>query len=228
MVRARESIFAAGLFDHVVAELARSAAGADLGVTGDACAADVGAGTGHYLAAVLDQLPGRGGLALDVSKFALRRAARAHPRIGAVACDVWRALPVADGCAALVLNVFAPRNGAEFQRILAPAGQLMVITPTPLHMRELVSALGLLTVDQRKQLRLSRTPDPHFIRASEREISTAAGLSRKDIMAAIMMGPSAWQADRQACKAAIFDLPDPLPVTLSVTLSCYQRSDRLR
>ena len=87
------------------------------------CVADVGAGTGYYLAAVLDRLPGLSGLALDASKFAVRKAARAHQRIGAVACDAWRRLPVADSAAAAVLNVFAPRNAAELRRILHPAGR---------------------------------------------------------------------------------------------------------
>ncbi len=94
----------------LAAELAAAGRrGRGTGVPG--CAADVGAGPGYYLAAVLGQLPGRAGLALDVSKFALRRAARAHPRIGAVAADAWRRLPVADGAAAVVVNVFAPRSG---------------------------------------------------------------------------------------------------------------------
>ena len=57
----------------------------------------LGAGTGHHLAAVLDRVPGRLGLALDASAAALRRAARAHPRMAAVGCDAWRALPVRSG-----------------------------------------------------------------------------------------------------------------------------------
>jgi 23S rRNA (guanine745-N1)-methyltransferase len=241
MVQARASFLAAGHFDHLAAELAqeasRAAGAAGAGRTGDdtgsgaavgggICVADVGAGPGYYLAAVLDQLPGSVGLALDTSKFALRRAARAHQRIGAVACDVWRALPVADQSASVVLNVFAPRNGAEFRRILAPGGRLLVITPTQLHLRELIAAAGLLTVDPQKERRLSRTLDPYLVRAFRRDISRVVPLSRADIRAAIMMGPSAWQADPEAMDSHIEGLPDPLPVTLSVTMSCYLRSDR--
>src|SRR5205823_9615897 len=115
---------------------------------------DLGAGTGHHTATVLDALPGRLGLALDSSTYALRRAARAHPRLGAVACDGWRRLPVRDGAAGLVLDVFAPRNGAEFRRILAPGGALLVVTPEPAHLHELVDTLGLLAVDPDKDRRL--------------------------------------------------------------------------
>jgi 23S rRNA (guanine745-N1)-methyltransferase len=226
MVQAREDFLAAGHFDHLAAELAESAAEAASQVAVDSCVVDVGAGTGYYLAAVLDRMPGRAGLALDASRFALRRAARAHQRIGAVACDVWRGMPVADGGAAVVLNVFAPRNGAELERILAPGGRLLVITPAPPHMRELIPALGLLTVDRRKQERLSRTLGPYFIRTAKRDIRRTVILDHQDVAAAAMMGPSAWQADPAARQARIRELPDPLGVTLSVTLSCYVREDR--
>ena len=46
--------------------------------------------------AVLAALPDAVGLALDVSKPALRRAARAHPRAAAALADTWQRLPLAD------------------------------------------------------------------------------------------------------------------------------------
>ena len=60
---------------------------------------------------------GRVGIALDSSRPALRRAARADERIAAVVCDAWRALPIRDGVVAAVLCVFAPRNAEELRRI---------------------------------------------------------------------------------------------------------------
>ncbi len=226
MVAARADFLAGGHFEHLAAELAESAAEAASGAAGDGCIADVGAGTGYYLAAALARLPGRVGLALDASRFALRRAARARGRIGAVGCDVWRALPVTPGAAAVVLNVFAPRNGAELHRIVAPGGRLLVVTPTALHLKELIAPLGLLTVDRRKDERLSRTLDPFFARTTSRGISRTMTLGHQDISAAVTMGPSAWQSDPAARQARIRDLPDRLAVTLSVILSSYARSDR--
>jgi 23S rRNA (guanine745-N1)-methyltransferase len=228
MVTARDRFLAAGHFGQLAAALAAEAAEAaapDAHVVdaGAACVVDAGAGTGFYLAAVLGQLPGQAGLALDASKFALRRAARAHPRIGAVACDVWRGLPVADGSAGLLLNVFAPRNGPEFHRILAPGGRLLVITPTPRHLQELTGALGLLTVDGQKQERLSRTLGPGFALAGERHLTSTAPMSHADVLAVVQMGPSAWQADPQQLRSGVAALPDPLPVTVSVTLSAWSR-----
>ena len=85
------------------------------------CIVDLGAGTGWYLARALERLRGTTGLALDVSKPALRRAARAHPSLAAVACDAWGPLPLRDGGVAAVLDIFAPRNAAEIARVLVPA-----------------------------------------------------------------------------------------------------------
>jgi 23S rRNA (guanine745-N1)-methyltransferase len=234
MVSARAGFLAAGHFAPVAAALAEetaaasAAAGTAASTTATAtaqpagCVAEAGAGTGYYLATVLSALPPEhAGLALDASKAALRRAARAHPRIGAVGCDVWHALPVADQAATVVLNVFAPRNGAEFCRILAPGGRLLVVTPNPGHLQELVAALGLLTVDEDKPGRLARSLDPWFRRVATREITTTRPLATADVRAAVLMGPSAWQAVARGSVARIGGLPDPLPVTLSVTLSTW-------
>jgi 23S rRNA (guanine745-N1)-methyltransferase len=155
------------------------------------CIIDVGAGTGYYLAGVLDWLPDRIGLALDLSKFALRRAARAHERIGAVACDTWQGLPVRDGCAALVLDIFAPRNPAEFRRVLEAGGRLIVVAPTRRHLCELVPTLRLLNVDERKQERLDEKLAADFVLVSSTLYEESLALLPDEIVTLVGMGPSA-------------------------------------
>ena len=109
---------------------------------------DAGAGTGWHLAAVLAALPDAVGLALDVAKPALRRAARAHPRAAAVLADTWQQLPLADRVGRPCCSTSSPRATArEFHRVLHPAGALLVVTPTDAHLAELVDVLGLLRVD---------------------------------------------------------------------------------
>ncbi len=90
MVQARADFLAVGHFASLADDLARAADEVAGSGRVPGCLVDVGAGTGYYLGAVLGRLPERAGLALDISKFAVRKAARAHPRIGAVACDAWR------------------------------------------------------------------------------------------------------------------------------------------
>ena len=221
MVAARADFLAAGHYGSLARELAAAARAAVTGTGAPGGVLEVGAGTGYYLAAVLDALPGRAGLALDTSKFALRRAARAHPRIGAAAADAWRRLPVADGAAAVVLDVFAPRNGAELRRVLHPAGRLLVVTPGRGHLAELAGPLGLLSVDPRKEERLAGTLGPYFALLDQRRRDATMQLDHRDVAAAAGMGPSAWHADPAALAARIRELPARMPVTLSVTLSVF-------
>ncbi|MGH3410025.1 MAG: methyltransferase type 11, partial [Streptosporangiaceae bacterium] len=189
------------------------------------CVADVGAGTGYYLAAVLDRMPDRAGLALDASKFAARRAARAHDRIGAIVADVRGRLPVADRAAALALSVFAPRPAAELRRVLHPAGRLLVVTPDSDHLGELAGPLGLLAVDPRKDERLTARLGPYFDLAGQHQHRFRLALDHRDVAAAVAMGPSAWHADPAELTERIAALPSPMPVTVSVTMWTFRPAD---
>ncbi len=182
---------------------------------------EAGAGTGYYIASVLDAMPGCSGLALDVSKAALRRAAKAHPRCDAALCDVWRELPVADGAASLVLSVFAPRNGAEFRRILAPDGALVVVTPTSQHLAELVDSLGLLSVDPNKDDTVAASLEEHFERVSHARYERSLDLSHKAVAALVGMGPSAWHVAPDEFAARIGALGESIATTASVDISAY-------
>jgi 23S rRNA (guanine745-N1)-methyltransferase len=213
MVAAREAFLGAGHFAPLAEAIGAEAERA----IGDGAVVDVGAGTGWYLAHLLDRFPDRAGLALDLSKHALRRAARAHPRIGAVACDVWRQLPVRDGVAGLVLSVFAPRNGAEIARVLAPGGALVVVTPTRRHLHELVSAFGLLTVDERKEDRLAAQLDAHLAPERHARCDWGLELAAHDVLNAVSMGPSAHHMEIDPAEAG------PMRVTASVTISIHRR-----
>jgi 23S rRNA (guanine745-N1)-methyltransferase len=216
MVAARQRFLDRGGYGFVTAALRTEAAGtpAPAGLVLDA-----GAGTGHHLAAVLDALPRAVGLALDVSKPALRRAARAHPRAGAALADTWRGLPVADHCADLLLNVFAPRNGAEFRRALRGDGTLITVTPEADHLAELVGRLELLRVDAAKADRLAGGLDPWFRPAGGARHSRTLRLSRDEVADLVAMGPSAHHADPEPLAAAIAALPEPVPVTAAVRIT---------
>lgn len=219
MVVAREAFLDAGHY----APLAEAvlAAGDRLGRVGPTVTVDVGAGTGYYLRQVLDRRDGIG-LALDLSRHAARKAARAHSRIGAVACDVWAALPVRSGVATVVLSIFAPRNGAEIRRILRADGAAVVVTPTDRHLTELVDRLELLHVDARKDERVRAQLGPHLAEVDRRGVEVQLELGRAAVMDLVAMGPSAWHTTREAIGAKAAALPDPVRVTASFTVSVYR------
>ncbi len=220
MVAAREAFLHAGHFDPLldaVAEAAREAAGDEPGAV-----VDVGAGTGHYLAAGLDRMPDRAGIALDASRYAARRAARAHPRAGAVVCDVWRALPLRDGAARVLIDAFAPRNGPEMARVLAEGGTLLVLTPTERHLAELREPLAMLAVDEHKAERVDAALGTQLVAGRRTEIETEMELDHSSLRDLATMGPSARHTDRAALDRRISALPGRLAVTASVTLTRWR------
>jgi 23S rRNA (guanine745-N1)-methyltransferase len=208
MVDARARFLAAGHFDPLAREIVAAA-----GAVGDGLVVEVGAGTAWYLARVLDARPGRAGLALDLSRFAARRAARAHPRAASAAADVRAAFPIGDRRAAIVLDVFAPRNGAEFRRILRDDGLLIVVTPAPEHLAELRAALGLLDVDPQKERRVADSLSPFFVRASSRALRWTMELPHADALALALMGPSARHRDATTLAVRVRTLAEPALVT---------------
>ena len=150
---------------------------------------DLGAGTGHHLAGVLDALPGALGIALDTSRPALRHAARAHADIAAVVADVWQALPLADATVDLVLDVFSPRNGAEMARVLKPGGAALVVIPTPEHLAELAD-LHDVDVDPEKVERLERTVGAHLERQAREPVRWTMDLTAEEVAAVLKMSPA--------------------------------------
>ena len=111
----------------------------------NASVVDAGCGDGYYLNRALDNLDCLG-LGFDLSKFAVDHAAKTARRRGladrtfyAVA-SVYE-LPIADGCADAVINLFAPCVEKEYARVLKSGGVLIVVGAGEDHLYELKQAV---------------------------------------------------------------------------------------
>jgi 23S rRNA (guanine745-N1)-methyltransferase len=218
MVAARVEFLRAGHY----APLSRLLAATAAGLTGSGLVVDAGAGTGHYLAEVLDAAPGVAGLALDVSAPALKRAARAHSRIGGAVWNLWQDWPVGSGVADLVVNVFAPRNAAEFHRVLRPGGTLVVASPGQGHLAELATTLGLLEVDRDKEQRLDSTLGGHFELVDRVEREAGLTLGPEHARHAVLMGPNAHHLHRDGLGERLAALTGPVRATAAFVVSTYR------
>ncbi|WP_211223848.1 putative RNA methyltransferase [Pseudonocardia asaccharolytica] len=184
---------------------------------------DLAGGTGRYLAAVLDRLPHRHGVCLEASTAALRRAARAHPRAGAIGADVWRRWPLVAESASIVLNVFAPRNRSEIRRVLAPGGILITATPTADHLRELIDPLGMTTVDPNKSERLAADLRG-FAPLDAQLVTYRMGLDHEDARTLAGMGPTAHHVSEDELDRRVAGLPELTGVTFAVEVAVYRAS----
>jgi 23S rRNA (guanine745-N1)-methyltransferase len=234
-VAAREDFLNSGVYDPLMAAVANASLTDAPGVV-----VEPGCGTGHYLAAALAADPAREGIGLDTSKYALRRCAKreipgdgeprqaagTHGRLAAVLADAWQTLPVRDDAAAAVLNVFAPRNADEIARILHPRGVLVVLTPRQDHLRELVDALDLLSVDPAKPQRTADQLGSVFEAERTDELRYSIGLGRGEILKLVGMGPSARHLDPAELAAAVAALPDKVDVTVSATVTRWRGRNR--
>jgi 23S rRNA (guanine745-N1)-methyltransferase len=232
MIARRLAVLGAGYFDPLLDAIVAAVqgergeggggGGGEVGGLPPGLIVDVGAGPGVHLARVLDALPGRDGLAVDVSRPAAQRAALAHPRAGAVVADVWHGLPIDAGAAAVVLDVFAPRHAEEFRRILNSAGRLVVVTPDNDHLGELAGLLGLVRVDPDKDRRLGATFDATFTVERRRAVRWTLRIDRTTAADVVGMGPGGHHADPDELARRAGRLPSELQVRAAVVVTTYR------
>ncbi|MFT4469624.1 putative RNA methyltransferase [Arthrobacter sulfonylureivorans] len=227
MVAARDAFLGAGHYAPLARQLAATA-GTLLAGTQAPVLLDAGSGTGYYLEAVLRSVMDGRAFALDLSKFALRRAARALPDALCVVWDLWKPFPLAAGSTDLILNVFAPRNPAEFARVLKPGGHLVVATAAPGHLGELRDVVPLLAVDADKAERLGSTLGDGFEEVDAVQLQVPLELDAEDMVQLVMMGPNAHHSDAGKIRAAAAEATAAggFEVTARFTVSTYRRLGR--
>lgn len=206
MVDAREEFLASG---HYAPLREAVVAAALLHAARPAVALDAGAGTGYYLEGLADAAPHMVPVALDISKVALRRAARRLPGGISIVWDVWRPLPVADGVVDVLLNVFAPRNADEFLRVLAPGGRVVVVTPRPGHLAGLEAVGSLLSVPPQKADDVLAAFAGALDEIARQDLDYVMHLPRDLARSALTMGPAAHHA-RPATAGTAAGAPDDL------------------
>lgn len=181
---------------------------------------EVGAGTGYYLSHTLDAVENSRGVGVDIAVPAAKHLAKSHPRVGAVVADVWTGLPLQDASVDVITVIFAPRNSAEFARVLRDEGEVIVLTPQQGHLDELREPLGILGVEDGKVDRLLEQSRGHLEQVGEGElIEFPMRLDREAIAAQVGMSPSARHIEPEVLAQRVAALPETMEVTARAQLT---------
>ncbi|GAB3080491.1 23S rRNA (guanine(748)-N(1))-methyltransferase [Corynebacterium aquatimens] len=186
---------------------------------------EVGAGTGYYLAHTLDSIEDARGVGIDIAVPAAKLLAKAHPRLGAVVADVWDGLPIRDESIDAITVIFAPRNPAEFARVLRPGGEVIVVTPQQGHLDELREPLGILGVEPGKMERMVEQAQEYLRLDGEPEVmNIPMQLDRESIAAQVGMSPSARHIEPETLRDRVEALPSTLSVTARAHLTRFRKA----
>ena len=158
---------------------------------------DSGCGEGYYTQGLFQALAQAGRTpelaGVDISKFALRRAARRVKEGEFAVASVYH-LPVADSRADLLTNVFSPLCPEEFARVVRPGGYFYYVVPSAKHLWEMKEVLYARPYEN--AVRREDYPGFRWLEAVPLRFSIRLD-SSQDIMALFGMTPYAWKTPRE-------------------------------
>lgn len=169
---------------------------------------DAGCGDGYYLQQLLAAKP-LTVVGNDISKFAAAAAAKLCPEAQIIVASN-KDLPIEDHSLDAVLCVFGFPVLAEFERILKPNGQLILVHSTEQHLLALRQHLYPQINDKPAKA----LPEQLVCQAEHLVEYTLSGLSSEQVQALAMMTPH-WFRAKQAQRQQLLSNP-PASVEVSV------------
>lgn len=154
---------------------------------------DIGCGEGYYTQFVAhslaDQAPHATTYGLDISKIAIRYAAKRYPNVNFVVASSHR-LPFADHSLDGVLRIYAPCKADELNRCIQANGIVITVTPAGRHLYQLKQGIY-----QTVQLH-DETPEiiAGFTLEHQQQLNYTMSLSGSDAFDLLQMTPFAWRA----------------------------------
>ena len=177
---------------------------------------DAGCGEGYFLRQLATAgearlaptdggvLPGEARLAptdrwgVDISRWAVRSAARADPGASFLVASIHR-LPLQPGTVDVLLSILAPRDFEQFHRALAPGAHLLVAVPGPRH---LYTLRGLVYRNPREHETESKLEaGPGFESVAEETFTCPLRLDPAAIGQLVAMTPYLWHLDEESRRA---------------------------
>jgi 23S rRNA (guanine745-N1)-methyltransferase len=225
MLLARRSFFDQGYYQPVSDVLNKLIAGYVPEDLPDLRILDAGCGEGYYLNRLRASLSARSQnslcLGIDVSKDAIRLAARRYSESLFLVANLKERLVLQDATIQIMLNVFSPRNAQEYARVLSPSALLLVVIPGPNHLHQLRSTLHLLNIEESKEQHVIEQFSPLFSLLTTQTLSYTLDLQQPDISQLVMMTPNYWHLSLESRLA--LDQLQKIQTTIDMTFLLFQR-----
>ena len=191
MVEARRRFLGAGHYAPLAKRLAELASEHKPGAW-----LDIGCGEGFYSARLAQALPDAEGYALDISKEAVKRAARLAPQLTWMVASMAR-LPLETASLDLIASVFSPIDWNEATRVLRTGGGILRLGPARDHLLELREKLYDEVREYQDDKHLADLP-PGLSLAHSEQLSFRLPLdsrqAREDLLS---MTPHGWRVNAE-------------------------------
>lgn len=221
MVAARAAFLSKGYYEPLRAALCDLAVHS-LQNTSSPVLLDSGCGEGYYTAFLYRSLCDSGLnpriAGVDLSKFALRRAAKQLPEGEFAVASVYH-LPLPDQSVDFLANIFSPLSVDEFSRVLKPGGRFCYVVPSALHLWEMKQIL----YPEPYENPVKQEEYPDFIWQGAQQVRYTIHLDcSADIMALFGMTPYAWKTPKEGVER--LSRLETLETQVGFDIHCYQRT----
>ncbi len=160
---------------------------------------DIGCGEGYFSRLFHEHCVNAQVYGVDISKAAIRLAAKGRSDKEHYIVASSHQLPIADGSMDFVIRVYAPSKDEELHRVLKPTGKLVIVTPGKNHLLAL-----------RKKIYSSINPHPEpvtpkgFVAEDECNLNFSLDIPSGDLTEALLrMTPFSWKLSQELRESLI-------------------------
>ncbi len=179
---------------------------------------DIGCGEGYYSNQLLQSLPHSTGYALDISKDAIKQAAKLTKQIHWLVASMAH-VPLANQSCDLIATIFSPFNWSEALRIMNAQGAILRLGPANNHLIELREKLYDEVRPYQDDKHLQQVPNELMLDFTDYltfPLNLKEAQDRKNLLA---MTPHGWRANIKKRETVI---AEPLTVTVAVRYDYFK------
>jgi 23S rRNA (guanine745-N1)-methyltransferase len=157
---------------------------------------EVGCGEGYYIGGIAASLEQALCFGVDISKESARLAAKRYRQVQFAVEDAKRKLLFEEDSVDAVMSVFAPRNPAEFARVLRTGGVVLVVSPEEHHLHEVRETFNLpLGIEADKTAHIVGAFSDALQLRSQTSIEYRMSLNQTELRDLVMMTPNAFHLE---------------------------------